>query len=113
MSIQEFEELVLKHSLSERLMYNTNALAGEVGEVCNVVKKIAMAAMKPEWLNRSMNSLTPVEEQHEKLDDELGDALFYLIATALRNGTDMQRLFTLQAKKLELQSEQYGHTFLK
>jgi NTP pyrophosphatase (non-canonical NTP hydrolase) len=109
----EFEALVEKHSLSEDLLYNSNALAGESGEVANAVKKVHMATIKPEWVTQDENSLPTKEYFEESVGDELSDTLFYLVRLAKINGLTLQDLMQLQADKLSKQSIKYGRTFLK
>jgi NTP pyrophosphatase (non-canonical NTP hydrolase) len=114
METQHFEMLVQKHSLCPtNLLYNSNALAGEVGEVANMVKKIQMATIKPEWVLQNENSIPDIEYFKAQLTEELSDALFYLVRVALDNNMSMSSLFLTQLKKLAEQSQKYQRTFLK
>lgn len=108
---QDFQLAVERHSLDIHYLYASNALAGEVGEVCNVTKKIQMSNMKPEWIGT--NGFPHFDSLREMLNDELGDALFYLTRLALTNGTSLAELQERQIKKLKDQSIKYGRTFLK
>lgn len=109
-----FEKIVNMHSLCKgNMLYNGNALAGETGEVCNNIKKIHMAIIKPKWVSQKKNALPKKEVFKEKLNDELGDALFYLTRIALDNGTSLNEIMAKQCEKLNEQSIKYRHTFLK
>jgi NTP pyrophosphatase (non-canonical NTP hydrolase) len=114
MNINEFKNLVELHSLAkDNLLYNANALAGETGEVCNQVKKVEMNRLKPEWATQRNNRLPNAIELKNSIEDELGDALFYLIRVILDNGSSLEDVMQLQADKLKAQSIKYGRTFLK
>jgi NTP pyrophosphatase (non-canonical NTP hydrolase) len=108
------ESLVEKHSLCpNNKLYTSNALAGEVGEIANIVKKIQMVQLRPEWVTQPENNMPPANVLESRLSDELGDALFYLVRLAKDNGIDLRTLIYGQEFKLKEQSEQYGRTFLK
>jgi NTP pyrophosphatase (non-canonical NTP hydrolase) len=114
MKTEQFEDLVIEHSLCPgKKLYNATALAGEVGEVCNNLKKMHMANMNPEWVTQEKNPLLTAEHFREKLIDELGDALFYLTRVAIDNGTDLRRLMMRQEAKLSEQCDKYERIFLK
>lgn len=114
MDTSHFELIVARHSLApHELLYNSNALAGECGEVANVVKKIQMAQMKPEWVTANEGGLPTLNDFAGRLDDELSDVLFYLTRMALDNGATLEQLMALQLRKLVSQSEKYQRTFLK
>jgi NTP pyrophosphatase (non-canonical NTP hydrolase) len=110
-----FEILVHKHSLLKGdLLYNSNALAGEVGECANIVKKMQMAVIKPEWTQQTeAERLKTPEYFLPKLQDELGDVLFYLTRMINDTGLSLEDIMQLQQEKLENQSIQYKRTFLK
>lgn len=71
------------------LMYAGVALAGEVGEACDQIKKC--------WRNEN-GALT--EERRTKLRDELGDALWYLSAVANEAGLDLNDIAIANIQKL-------------
>jgi NTP pyrophosphatase (non-canonical NTP hydrolase) len=105
---------VNQHSLCpDDLLYNANALAGEVGEVCNQVKKIRMANIRPDWVQQNENSLPSAEMFRERAVDELGDVLFYLIRVAKDLGVTLDQIAEFQIEKLNQRSEKYKRIFLK
>lgn len=75
MTFEEYQSAASKTALYprrlENLEYPTLGLAGEAGEVANIVKKI----------QRDHGGLL-TEETREKLKDELGDVLWYISACA-------------------------------
>lgn len=107
-----FENVVMLHSLQPgNIIYNSNALCGEVGEVANIVKKMQFATLRPEWVGEG--GVPSISDLKAKIGDELGDALFYLTRVATDNGFNLTQLMMMQAEKLNNQSIQYGRTFLK
>jgi NTP pyrophosphatase (non-canonical NTP hydrolase) len=60
------------------------ALAGEVGEACNIIKKINRGDFKGEFVEKAYDSLAK-----ERLADELADAFCYLDHVAARAGIDL------------------------
>ena len=109
-----FEKLVRMHSLApNNMIYNGNALAGETGEVCNQIKKVEMGKMKPEWVVQRNDKLPNSTELKDKINDELGDTLFYLTRVALDNNSSLDEIMSMQVNKLNNQSIKYGITFLK
>ncbi len=75
MNFEEYQSAALKTAHYPRrldnLEYPTLGLAGEAGEVANIVKKI----------QRDHGGVT-TDEIREKLKDELGDVLWYISACA-------------------------------
>ncbi len=75
MTFEEYQSAASKTALYprrlENLEYPTLGLAGEAGEVANIVKKI----------QRDHGGLL-TEETRAKLKDELGDVLWYISACA-------------------------------
>lgn len=114
MTTNEFEQTVHRHSLEPgKKLYNAVALAGEVGEVCNNLKKMHMANVNPEWVRQENRPLKSAKQCQGNVIDELGDSLFYLTRVAMDMGVSLDTLMTLQAEKLNDQSEKYQRTFLK
>lgn len=115
MTNAQFQQLTTKHSLSDELLYNSNALAGEVGECANLTKKIYMATTRPDWVERNEERLRLLTKEQftEQLKDELGDALFYLTRLANLIGVSLEELMKTQASKLSEKSITYGRIFLK
>jgi NTP pyrophosphatase (non-canonical NTP hydrolase) len=73
----------------EGLLYTGVALAGEVGEACDQIKKC--------WRNDD-GQLS--DERRAKLKDELGDALWYLAAVANEAGLALSEIATDNLAKL-------------
>ena len=110
----EFERIVEVHTLPlTGIVYPFLAMAGETGEACNIVKKVLMVRLKPEWVTDEQKSFLSEIALRDKLIDELGDVLFYLTRCALNNGVTLEQLMINQANKLNQQSEDYGRIFLK
>jgi NTP pyrophosphatase (non-canonical NTP hydrolase) len=67
------------------LLYFTTALAGEVGELCNLVKKMERAKVGGPDIGHTskLKDITP-----EKLRDEIGGILIYLDLLASLLGVD-------------------------
>lgn len=113
-SISLFENAVKEHSMCPGdLQYNALALAGEVGEVANIVKKIILTRINPDWVTQDIDPMHSEAHYRELLADELGDALFYLTRLIMDNQYSLIQIATKQRHKLEQQSEKYKKTFLK
>jgi len=74
-----------------RLEYFTNALAGEVGELANVVKKVVRATVY------GGKGLT-LQEALPKIEEELTDIFIYVLTMASFLGIDLEQAYF---KKLE------------
>lgn len=78
----------------------SNALAGEVGEACNVVKKIR----RPQLGTIGNSADTPA--YHKQLESEIGDVLIYLDLLAKAAGLDLaecaMRAFNEKSEKLAM-----------
>lgn len=87
--MMEFSELIsgIEDFGKSHLSYWGNALAGEVGELCNIIKKL-----ERDGLIKTLNWLTGQDaKEHTQFDgdvlneyvgDELADIFIYLILTA-------------------------------
>lgn len=73
----------------ENLEYPTLGLAGEAGEVANIVKKI----------QRDFNGEI-TDEIRAKLKDELGDVLWYISACADELGLSLEEIAEYNVEKL-------------
>lgn len=73
----------------ERLSYVSIALAGEVGEYCNELKKVFRHGNMPNI------------EQTTRMVYELGDVLWYLTRAAHELGTDLKTVASLNVSKLQ------------
>ena len=71
------------------LEYPTLGLAGEAGEVANIVKKI----------QRDFGGKT-TDETRAKLKDELGDVLWYISACADELGLSLEEIAAYNVEKL-------------
>jgi NTP pyrophosphatase (non-canonical NTP hydrolase) len=95
-SIREYELLVRKTAIypgankvfeDRALTYTIIALAGESGELANVWKK---------YLRDPLHQAIPTV----RLIDELGDILWYLVATAKHLGISLEDLMQINTEKL-------------
>ena len=80
------------------LAYYGNALAGEVGEACNVIKK----------LERERHGLAGSRDTIEHLGEELADSLTYLVLIAMEAGLGAAGLDKAVRKKFNAVSEARG-----
>ena len=111
METLNFEKIVNMHSFRPKeILFNSNSLCGECGEVANVVKKMQFVETNPNWVSEGLPTL---DELKIKLNDELGDALFYIARVALDNGSNLSELMQIQANKLNEQSIKYNRTIIK
>lgn len=76
------------------LLYASNALAGEVGEVANEVKKLYRAC------DGDMYPAEVTSAEHEKIALELGDVLWYLTALAQLCGYSLEDVSRMNQEKL-------------
>lgn len=86
----EYQEAANRTAKPCPLIYTSNALAGEVGEVCNEVKKWA----------RDDKEFYSYERFH-KIGLELGDCLWYLTQMAQAVGYDLADIAQMNIEKLE------------
>ncbi|MEZ5308109.1 MAG: nucleoside triphosphate pyrophosphohydrolase family protein [Pyrinomonadaceae bacterium] len=93
MKFSEYQESAKKTALYprrlENLEYPTLGLAGEAGEVANVVKKI----------QRDHEGVL-TDEVRLKLKDELGDVLWYISACADELGITLEEIAAYNVDKL-------------
>lgn len=75
------------------LMYCALGLAGEAGEVCNDVKKI----------------IRDGADKKAKIDEELGDVLWYIALVAYENGTDLAAIAEGNIAKLQARHTRMFH----
>jgi NTP pyrophosphatase (non-canonical NTP hydrolase) len=93
LTFEEYQQKASKTALYpkrlENLEYPTLGLAGEAGEVANIVKKI----------QRDFGgNLT--DEIRAKLKDELGDVLWYISACADELGLNLEQIAEFNIEKL-------------
>ncbi|HMM79584.1 MAG TPA: nucleoside triphosphate pyrophosphohydrolase family protein [Pyrinomonadaceae bacterium] len=93
MNFEDYQSAASKTALYPRRMsnveYPTLGLAGEAGEVANIVKKI----------QRDHDGVL-TEETRAKLKDELGDVLWYISACADELGLTLAEIAEFNIQKL-------------
>ncbi|HMO80859.1 MAG TPA: nucleoside triphosphate pyrophosphohydrolase family protein [Pyrinomonadaceae bacterium] len=93
MNFDEYQSEAVKTALYprrlENLEYPTLGLAGEAGEVANIVKKI----------QRDQQGVI-TDEVRAKLKDELGDVLWYISACADELGLSLSEIASYNVNKL-------------
>jgi NTP pyrophosphatase (non-canonical NTP hydrolase) len=93
MTFEEYQSEASQTALYPRrlsnLEYPTLGLAGEAGEVANIVKKI----------QRDNNGVL-TDETRAKLKDELGDVLWYISACADELGLTLDEIAAYNVNKL-------------
>ena len=93
MKFEEYQSEASQTALYPRrlsnLEYPTLGLAGEAGEVANIVKKI----------QRDDNGIL-TDEKRAKLKDELGDVLWYISACADELGLTLDEIAAYNVNKL-------------
>jgi NTP pyrophosphatase (non-canonical NTP hydrolase) len=77
------------------MLYHSNALAGEVGEACNVVKKLERQRRGARGSNSTIQALA----------DELADVIIYADLLARSAGIDLGQAVRF---KFDATSEKYG-----
>ena len=108
--MENFEQFVNEHSIDDNLLYNSNALCGECGEVANVIKKIEI---RNKLNSYDVISMRTMDEYNENLVEELGDSLFYLVKIANKLGITLDDIMKNQYNKLTNQDIKYGRVFKK
>lgn len=91
---QKWSDRTAIYPKEEELHYITLGLAGEAGEVANIVKKV---------IRDDGKVLTP--EKKEKLVDELGDVFWYLARFAQMLDVPMSEMLKRNHDKLESRLE--------
>lgn len=89
-TFEEYQKAANRTAKPCPLIYTSNALAGEVGEVCNEVKK---------WARDDKQVMT--YERQEKIAHELGDCLWYLTQLAQDIGYDLHDIAAMNIAKLQ------------
>lgn len=78
----------------------SNAMAGEAGEACNVVKKIRRVELG------TTGNKQALETYHSQLETEIGDVLIYLDLLALKAGVTLDhcvsRAFNEKSAELDM-----------
>ena len=99
LSFEEYQQAARATALYPRrlknLEYPTLGLAGEAGEVANIVKKI----------QRDAGGVT-TDETRARLKDELGDVLWYISACADELGLTLAEIAEFNVEKLAKRHKQ-------
>lgn len=115
MSEEKFRDFVKERMLSENDSYLGNALAGETGEVCNVLKRFEARLLDDDFksnLDKAIAAGIRVTLE-EHLKEELSDVLFYLTAIAQKHGYTLKELREHQHHKMIGRSISYERMFKK
>jgi NTP pyrophosphatase (non-canonical NTP hydrolase) len=87
-----FWDIKTEQDLALRLEYLTNALAGEVGEVANLVKKVVRSVV----YGRGDLRLDDVKQE---LAEEIADVFTYLLTIAGLLGLDLEKTYLQKLEK--------------
>lgn len=112
---QEFKEFVSERLIDDDINYIGNALAGEVGEVNNVLKRMHVKTKSKQYqdiLNKQVSAgiINPLDVQ---LKEELGDVMFYIFALIDKFGFSLSDILEMQKHKIIGQSIAYQEKFKK
>lgn len=99
MTLDTYQNLAKRTKKASGLHYTCVALAGEVGEVCNEVKK---------WDRDDKQIMTDGRKQ--KILLELGDSLWYLASLADDLGTTLETVALMNLQKLARRQEMGDQT---
>lgn len=80
--------------LALRLEYLTNALAGEVGEAANLVKKVVRSSVYG-------HGDVKLEDLRQEIEEELTDVFIYLLTAAGLLGMDLEKAYFEKLAKNE------------
>lgn len=87
------------------LYYLVTGLAGEAGEVCNIMRKTL------ELTNQSMrpNDMEIIKKNLPKISNELGDVMWFLVKTMIALGLDPEQVMgECDAKLAQRYPEEYA-----
>jgi NTP pyrophosphatase (non-canonical NTP hydrolase) len=87
-----FWDIKTEHDLALRLEYLTNALAGEVGEVANLVKKVVRSVVYGRGDLR-------LDDVRQELAEEIADVFTYLLTIAGLLGLDLEKTYLQKLEK--------------
>lgn len=88
----QFWEIRDMRDLALRLEYLSNALAGEVGEAANLVKKVVRSVVYGKGDVR-------LEDIREELVEEVTDVFIYLLTIAGLLGVDLEKAYLQKLEK--------------
>ncbi len=89
-----FWEIGDEQELALRLEYLTNALAGEVGEAANLVKKVVRSAVYGHGTLR-------LEDVRRDVEEEITDVFIYVLTIAGLLGMDLEKAYFEKLEKNE------------
>jgi NTP pyrophosphatase (non-canonical NTP hydrolase) len=100
LSFKEYQENAHKTAIypQEHFEYPVIGLAGEVGELCNQVKKIIR---DDGTLEKAMQGT-----RKEKIRDEIGDILWYLAECCTKFDLDMETIAAQNLEKLQKRADE-------
>jgi NTP pyrophosphatase (non-canonical NTP hydrolase) len=87
-----FWDIKTEQDLALRLEYLTNALAGEVGEVANLVKKVVRSVVYGRGDLR-------LDNVRQELAEEIADVFTYLLTIAGLLGLDLEKTYLQKLDK--------------
>ncbi len=87
-----FWDFKTEQDLALRLEYLTNALAGEVGEVANLVKKVVRSVVYGRGDLR-------LDDVRQELAEEITDVFTYLLTIAGLLGLDLEKTYLQKLEK--------------
>lgn len=87
-----FWQIENERDLALRLEYLTNALAGEVGEAANLVKKVVRSVVYGHGDVR-------LDDVREALEEEITDVFIYTLTIAGLLGMDLEKAFLSKLEK--------------
>jgi NTP pyrophosphatase (non-canonical NTP hydrolase) len=87
-----FWDIKTEQDLALRLEYLTNALAGEVGEVANLVKKVVRSVVYGRGDLR-------LDHVRQELAEEIADVFTYLLTIAGLLGLDLEKTYLQKLEK--------------
>jgi NTP pyrophosphatase (non-canonical NTP hydrolase) len=99
MNLDQYQSLAKSTKKAAGLLYTGTALAGEVGEVCNEIKK---------WHRDDNQTLTP--ERKHRLLLELGDCLWYIASLADDLEASLETIALMNLQKLARRAEMGGNS---
>ena len=104
MDITKYQTWVEANYYAQRsLAYTTIALAGEVGEYANLVKKYMRMHETDDTQREAYNKYTQGKDQivtKERLMDELGDVLHYIMSNCIVLGISVDDIIKMIVDKI-------------
>lgn len=118
MQFNNFIEFIREHSLEDSRVdeiYDGNALAGELGELNNILKKKLTYELIEDYKKRVDAEVGSGLRKtfQEQITDEAGDILFYFMRILDRNDISIEEVIDAQVHKVRGKSISKGKTFKK